>query len=126
MILWHQGHAQWPGKKEREHAEVGAPMFPAFLMKTTALYMLVFAGYLLPWLETPYRTAQATTASHDAVNQEVLAATDDSMIVLSVNELPAVRDEAVCPGMPWVGRAHERDTTRSAGRRGQRPARSIR
>jgi ubiquinol-cytochrome c reductase cytochrome b subunit len=44
MILWHQGHTQWPGKKEKEHVEVGAPLFPVFIMKTTSLFIFVFAG----------------------------------------------------------------------------------
>lgn len=43
MILWHQGHTQWPGKREREHVEVGAKMYPVFMMKTTALFFFTFA-----------------------------------------------------------------------------------
>ncbi len=63
MILWHQGHTQWPGKKEREHVEVGAPLFPVFMMKTTALFMFVFGALVILatvaqinpiWLYGPY------------------------------------------------------------------------
>src|SRR6185437_8009660 len=42
MAVWRQGHSQWPGKKEREDNEVGEPMFPRFIMKTTSLFFFVF------------------------------------------------------------------------------------
>jgi ubiquinol-cytochrome c reductase cytochrome b subunit len=41
-IIWHQGHTQWPGKKQRENNEVGDPMFPVFMAKTGALFLFVF------------------------------------------------------------------------------------
>ena len=45
MIIWHQGHTQWPGKAEREDNEHGVPMFPIFMAKTGSLFMFVF-GFL--------------------------------------------------------------------------------
>ena len=43
-IIWHQGHTQWPGKKERENNEVGEPMYPVFMAKTGALFFFVFGS----------------------------------------------------------------------------------
>jgi quinol---cytochrome-c reductase cytochrome b subunit len=72
MILWHQGHTQWPGKKEKEHVEVGAPFFPVFLMKTTSLFMLVFAALVVLatfaqinpiWLFGPYHPLNVSNGS---------------------------------------------------------------
>lgn len=72
MILWHQGHTQWPGTREREHVEVGAPFFPVFIMKTTALFMFVFAGLatlatvaqINPiWLFGPYNPLNVSNGS---------------------------------------------------------------
>lgn len=72
MILWHQGHTQWPGKKEKEHVEVGAPMFPTFLMKTTSLFLFVFAilvvlatfAQINPiWLFGPYNPLNVSNGS---------------------------------------------------------------
>lgn len=72
MILWHQGHTQWPGKKEKEHVEVGDPMFPVFMMKTTALFMYVFAilvvlatfAQINPiWLFGPYNPLNVSNGS---------------------------------------------------------------
>jgi ubiquinol-cytochrome c reductase cytochrome b subunit len=72
MILWHQGHTQWPGKAEKEHVEVGAPFFPVFLMKTTALFMFVFAGLAVLatvaqinpiWLFGPYNPLADSSSS---------------------------------------------------------------
>lgn len=63
MILWHQGHTQWPGKKEREHVEVGDPMYPIFMLKTTSLFFFTFGVLALLgtvaqinpiWLYGPY------------------------------------------------------------------------
>ncbi len=42
MILWHQGHTQWPGKKQRDDNEVGDALFPVFALKTTSLFFFVF------------------------------------------------------------------------------------
>src|SRR5438270_13451938 len=64
MILWHQGHTQWPGKRERDNTEVGEPMYPRFAAKTSALFFLTagalavlsFAAQINPiWLWGPYR-----------------------------------------------------------------------
>jgi ubiquinol-cytochrome c reductase cytochrome b subunit len=72
MILWHQGHTQWPGKKEREHIEVGAPMFPVFMMKTTSLFLFVLAGLAVLaavaqinpiWLFGPYNPLNVSNGS---------------------------------------------------------------
>ena len=72
MVLWHQGHTQWPGKKEREHVEVGDRMFPVFMMKTTSLFfftfgilaVLGFAAQINPiWLYGPYNPLNVLTHS---------------------------------------------------------------
>lgn len=42
MILWHQGHTQWPGKKQRDDNEVGDGLYPIFMLKTTSLFFFVF------------------------------------------------------------------------------------
>src|SRR5512146_742143 len=72
MILGHQGHTQWPGKKEKEHVEVGAPMFPVFMMKTTSLFLFVFAGLAVLatvaqinpiWLFGPYNPLNVSNGS---------------------------------------------------------------
>ena len=72
MILWHQGHTQWPGKREREHREVGAPMYPVFMMKTTSLFFFVFgilvvlgtAAQINPiWLFGPYNPLNVSNGS---------------------------------------------------------------
>ena len=72
MILWHQGHTQWPGKKEKEHVEVGAPFFPVFIMKTTSLFIFVFAilvalataAQINPiWLFGPYSPLNVSNGS---------------------------------------------------------------
>ena len=41
-MIWHQGHTQWPGKKQRENNEVGEPLYPVFMAKTGALFFFVF------------------------------------------------------------------------------------
>lgn len=72
MILWHQGHTQWPGKKEREHVEVGDPMFPLFMMKTTSLFLFVFGALAVlatvaqiepVWLFGPYNVLNVSNGS---------------------------------------------------------------
>ena len=72
MILWHQGHTQWPGKKEKEHVEVGDPMFPLFIMKTTSLFMFVFGALVVLatfaqlnpiWLFGPYNPLNVSNGS---------------------------------------------------------------
>jgi ubiquinol-cytochrome c reductase cytochrome b subunit len=72
MILWHQGHTQFPGKRQGEHHEVGAPMFPVFMMKTTSLFLFVFGALAFLgavaqinpiWLFGPYDPLNASSAS---------------------------------------------------------------
>jgi quinol---cytochrome-c reductase cytochrome b subunit len=72
MILWHQGHTQWPGKKERERNEVGEPLYPVFMAKTAALFFFVFGvlavlgaiAQINPvWLFGPYNPAISSNTS---------------------------------------------------------------
>jgi ubiquinol-cytochrome c reductase cytochrome b subunit len=72
MIIWHQGHTQWPGKKQRETNEVGDPTFPVFMMKTTSLFMFVFGALALLgavvqidpiWLFGPYTPLNVSNGS---------------------------------------------------------------
>jgi quinol---cytochrome-c reductase cytochrome b subunit len=72
MILWHQGHTQFPGKKEKEHVEVGAQMFPTFMLKTTSLFFFVFfvlaflgaVAQINPiWLFGPYTPLNVSNGS---------------------------------------------------------------
>jgi ubiquinol-cytochrome c reductase cytochrome b subunit len=66
MILWHQGHTQWPGRRERDNTEVGEPLYPIFMTKTGALFFFTFAALALAaavaqinpvWLYGPYSPA---------------------------------------------------------------------
>ncbi|PSK90554.1 menaquinol-cytochrome c reductase cytochrome b subunit precursor [Murinocardiopsis flavida] len=43
MILWHQKHTQYPGAKETEKKNIGAPMFPAFAVKAGGFFFFTFA-----------------------------------------------------------------------------------
>jgi ubiquinol-cytochrome c reductase cytochrome b subunit len=72
MIVWHQGHTQWPGRGRRENNEVGDPTFPVFIMKTTSLFMFVFGGLALLgavvqidpiWLFGPWTPLNVSNAS---------------------------------------------------------------
>jgi ubiquinol-cytochrome c reductase cytochrome b subunit len=72
MILWHQGHTQWPGKKERERNEVGEPLYPVFMAKTAALFFFVFSALAVlgaiaqinpVWLFGPYNPAISSNTS---------------------------------------------------------------
>jgi ubiquinol-cytochrome c reductase cytochrome b subunit len=72
MVIWHQGHSQWPGKREREHNEVGVPLFPLFMLKTTTLFFFVFGLLALLgavaqinpiWLFGPYNPAISSNGS---------------------------------------------------------------
>jgi ubiquinol-cytochrome c reductase cytochrome b subunit len=72
MIVWHQGHAQWPGKKERERNEVGEPLYPVFMAKTAALFFFVFGVLAVSgaiaqinpiWLFGPYNPAISSNTS---------------------------------------------------------------
>jgi ubiquinol-cytochrome c reductase cytochrome b subunit len=72
MIIWHQGHTQWPGKKERDNTEVGDPLYPVFMAKTGALFFFTFAAVALAatfaqinpiWLYGPYSPATDSAGS---------------------------------------------------------------
>jgi len=72
MILWHQGHTQWPGRRERERVEVGVPFYPLFILKTTSLFLFVFGALALLgavaqinpiWLFGPYNPVNVSSAS---------------------------------------------------------------
>ncbi len=72
MIIWHQGHTQWPGKKQTERNEVGNPLYPVFMAKTGALFFFVFGGLALLgtvaqinpiWLYGPYSPVSASSLS---------------------------------------------------------------
>ncbi|GAB3982709.1 cytochrome bc complex cytochrome b subunit [Actinoallomurus acanthiterrae] len=70
MILWHQGHTQFPGKKRDEKTVLGKPFYPVFMIKAGAFFMFTFAVIALlatffqinpVWLFGPY-TPDAITA----------------------------------------------------------------
>jgi ubiquinol-cytochrome c reductase cytochrome b subunit len=72
MAVWHQGHTQWPGKKEHERNEVGNPTYPIFMVKTGALFFFTFAvlavlgtvAQINPiWLYTPYNPVNVSSLS---------------------------------------------------------------
>jgi ubiquinol-cytochrome c reductase cytochrome b subunit len=72
MVLWHQGHTQWPGTRQKEHVEVGSPMYPLFMLKTTALFFFVFGVLALlgtvaqvnpVWLFGQYNPLNASNGS---------------------------------------------------------------
>jgi ubiquinol-cytochrome c reductase cytochrome b subunit len=70
--IWHQGHSQWPGKKQRETNEVGDPLYPVFMAKTGALFFFVFGitallatvAQINPiWLYGPYDPVRVSAGS---------------------------------------------------------------
>jgi ubiquinol-cytochrome c reductase cytochrome b subunit len=72
MIIWHQGHTQWPGKKQRERNEAGNPLYPVFMAKTGALFFFVFGVLALLatvaqinpiWLYGPYDPVNVSSLS---------------------------------------------------------------
>jgi ubiquinol-cytochrome c reductase cytochrome b subunit len=72
MIIWHQGHTQWPGRHQGEHREVGDPTYPIFMLKTTTLLIFVFGllaflaaiAQINPiWLFGPYDPINVSSAS---------------------------------------------------------------
>ena len=72
MVIWHQGHTQWPGKKQTERNEVGNPLYPVFMAKTGALFFFVFGALALLgwvaqinpiWLYGPYTPLSASSLS---------------------------------------------------------------
>jgi ubiquinol-cytochrome c reductase cytochrome b subunit len=65
FIMYHQKHTQMPGKGRTNKNVLGAPAFPYFAAKTTALFLFVFAAVTLAgtfaqinpiWLYGPYNT----------------------------------------------------------------------
>jgi ubiquinol-cytochrome c reductase cytochrome b subunit len=72
MAVWHQGHTQWAGVKQREGNEVGPPLFPVFMLKTTSLFLFVFGALAAlatiaqinpVWLFGPYNPAISSNGS---------------------------------------------------------------
>jgi ubiquinol-cytochrome c reductase cytochrome b subunit len=72
MIIWRQGHTQWPGKKQTERNEVGSPLYPVFMAKTGALFFFVFGvlavlgcvAQINPiWLYGPYNPVNVSSLS---------------------------------------------------------------
>ncbi|MFE3449053.1 cytochrome bc complex cytochrome b subunit [Nonomuraea sp. NPDC059194] len=43
VLMWVQKHTQMPGKGRNNHNVVGAPFFPAFMLKAGAFFMFTFA-----------------------------------------------------------------------------------
>lgn len=72
MIMWHQKHTQWPGKRQREKNVVGAPFFPSFMAKTGAFFLFIFGittllsafAQINPiWMFGPYRPESISAGS---------------------------------------------------------------
>ena len=72
MIIWHQGHTQWPGKKQRDNNEVGNPLYPVFMAKTGSLFFFTFGvlavlatvAQINPiWLYGPYSPVNVSSLS---------------------------------------------------------------
>jgi ubiquinol-cytochrome c reductase cytochrome b subunit len=43
VLTWRLMHTHFPGRGRRERNQIGKPFFPAFVIKTTAFFMFVFA-----------------------------------------------------------------------------------
>jgi ubiquinol-cytochrome c reductase cytochrome b subunit len=72
MIIWRQGHTQWPGKKQTERNVVGNPLYPVFMAKTGALFFFVFGALAVLgcvaqinpiWLYGPYNPVNVSSLS---------------------------------------------------------------
>ena len=72
MILWHQTHTQWPGRRRREMAVSGEKTFPHFAAQSTAYFLFTFgvlAGMAAffqinpVWLYGPYEPSQVSTGA---------------------------------------------------------------
>ncbi|MFO7250193.1 MAG: ubiquinol-cytochrome c reductase cytochrome b subunit [Actinomycetes bacterium] len=72
IIMWVQKHTQMPGKGRTETNVVGAPFFPAFMVKSGAYFMFTFAvlaglgtfAQINPiWLYGPYTPADISAGS---------------------------------------------------------------
>jgi ubiquinol-cytochrome c reductase cytochrome b subunit len=72
MIMWFQGHTQFPGKGKSEKTVTGKAFYPVFLIKTNAFLIFTFAicaglatfAQINPiWLFGPYTPASITAGS---------------------------------------------------------------
>ncbi len=72
MILWHQGHTQFPGKNREQKNVIGKPFYPVFMIKAGAFFMFTFAvcaflgtfAQINPiWLFGPYTPDSITAGS---------------------------------------------------------------
>ncbi|MEV6983020.1 ubiquinol-cytochrome c reductase cytochrome b subunit [Sphaerisporangium sp. NPDC051017] len=72
MLMWVQKHTQMPGKGRTETNVVGAPFFPAFMIKSGAFFMVTFGALALLsafaqinpiWLFGPYSPANISAGS---------------------------------------------------------------
>ena len=69
-ILWFQRHTEYPGPGKDDRTIVGTPLVPAYALRTTGYFLLIFGvtafmgGFLQinpVWLFGPYDAAHATT-----------------------------------------------------------------
>ncbi|MDN3353209.1 ubiquinol-cytochrome c reductase cytochrome b subunit [Actinomadura sp. DC4] len=72
MIMWFQGHTQFPGKGKSESTVTGKAFYPVFLLKTNAFFLFTFAviaglatfAQINPiWLFGPYTPDSITAGS---------------------------------------------------------------
>ena len=72
LAVWHQEHTEWPGKGKSEDTITGEPMYPVFILKTSALFfftagvlaLLATVAQINPiWLFGPYSPASASANS---------------------------------------------------------------
>jgi len=72
MIMWFQGHTQFPGKGKSNNTVTGKAFYPVFLIKTNAFFLFTFAviaglatfAQINPiWLFGPYTPASITAGS---------------------------------------------------------------
>jgi ubiquinol-cytochrome c reductase cytochrome b subunit len=72
LIMWHQKHTQWPDAHRNNTNVVGAPFYPAFMVKTGGFFFSVFAACAFlggvvqinpVWLYGPYNPAQVGAGS---------------------------------------------------------------
>jgi ubiquinol-cytochrome c reductase cytochrome b subunit len=72
MVMWFQGHTQFPGKGKSENTVTGKAFYPVFLLKTNAFFLFTFAviaglatfAQINPiWLFGPYTPDSITAGS---------------------------------------------------------------
>jgi ubiquinol-cytochrome c reductase cytochrome b subunit len=72
MIMWFQGHTQFPGKGKSNNTVTGKAFYPVFLIKTNAFFLFTFAviaglatfAQINPiWLFGPYTPSSITAGS---------------------------------------------------------------